>query len=703
MRRFPRGIHRLEGRGRRRSPSPTAERLEDRLVLSTFVVTSTSDTTTPVFGVETLRDAIERSNTSADPGVNQIQFQLGSGEKTILLKAPLPILTHPVVIDGLTQPGANGQPAIVLKPDPSLPTFPGAGLTVYAGGSTVRGLILGGFDGAGVVVARNGGDVIENNVIGTNGTVGAGNAGDGILIKAVPNNVIRNNVIAGNAGGAGVLVSNDGTTPRLTQVVTLTSTNILTGQVLVTLFIDASPQRLFGTFSLSNPNPDVTFATTPGRIQSTVSRPNIGPSIVSGTVTFPSNGSLAALFHGVALTSPQTSGTLTGTLNKGVFTGTFTFASTLSGAGTTGTYTFTGNILVNPVSPFGTKNPNPGTVTGPFTTVVTRTITEASVPVPHNPTDNIIENNFIGTNRGGSAQLGNGIGVEIDGLGSDSNVLRGNVIVANATDGVFIDGGASQNRVEAANVISGNASVGVQVFGGTGNAVSNDTIAKNGRDGVFLNATSGSVVIGNTVNQNQGVGVQVFAATGNTIQANAVLENGTDGVFLNAASGNVVAGNAISGNTAVGVHIAGGTLASGASHNQVLGNTIEDDLDGVAIEGPAAGNVIGGVANPAGSSPGNIVVDNRRSGINILGAGATGNAVLGNLARGNHGFDVVLQRPATGNIIGGPRGAANDLSTPVSAYFGGLSRNRIGQNTRGHSGTNASRSVASHSRGVRLN
>ena len=65
---------------------------------------------------------------------------------------------------------------------------------------------------------------------------------------------------------------------------------------------------------------------------------------------------------------------------------------------------------------------------------------------------------------------------------------------------------------------------------------------------------------------------------------------------------------------------------------------------------------------------------------------STGNSVLGNVIRGNNGFDVALQPPVIGNVIGGPLGEANDLSKPVVVYAGGRSRNRIGRNMRGHSG-----------------
>jgi hypothetical protein len=47
-------------------------------------------------------------------GTNQIHFAIEIGLRTIHLQSLLPPLTHPVVIDGTTQPGFNGTPIIEL-------------------------------------------------------------------------------------------------------------------------------------------------------------------------------------------------------------------------------------------------------------------------------------------------------------------------------------------------------------------------------------------------------------------------------------------------------------------------------------------------------------------------------------------------------------------------------------------------------------
>ena len=682
MGRFSRGPLRQERRATLRARPPQIEPLEERLALATFVVNSTLDSPPPHDPLMTLRDAIVASNASNDPGVNLIRFQIGTGVHTIGLNSPLPPVTHPVVIDGLTQPGSNGAPVIVVTRNPLAPAFRGDGLTVYAGGSTVRGLVIGGFDGNAVVLARNGGDTVENDVIGTDGVRGAGNTADGVLIKAVPGNLIRNNVIGGNADGAGVHVSNDGVTPPLLFTQTVTTTETLQGTVLLNYVPDfiTGIDTLSGTFSVAGSDPAFTFAATQGSFQA-LGRPSAGVVVFPGTVTFPSGSLLTGDSLGDTLTAPQATGVLNGVLQNGQFNGTFAVSAPLNGSVTTGSYSFSGTVAVSNVPPNGTVGPVKGTVSGPFTTVLTRSVPENPVPVPHDPTGNVLENNVIGAFGGGP---GNGIGVEIEGLGSDSNVLTGNTITSSVSDGVFIHAGASRNLVGGANVISGNGSVGVQVFGGGGNDVTGTTIVGNARDGVFLNATSGGSVVGDTVVGNRGVGVQLFnGANDNIVRDNTIAQNATDGVFINAASGTVVVGNAVAQNGSVGVHVFEGFQGLGAGDNQVLGNSITGNFDGVAVNGFGAGNVIGGLASPAGTSPGNRITGNRRSGVNIVGR-TTGAAVLGNLIRDNNGKDVVLQPTAVGAVVGGPFGAANQLSSPVEVYRGGRSRNRVGRNTHGH-------------------
>ncbi|MCA1685761.1 MAG: hypothetical protein LC745_07185 [Planctomycetia bacterium] len=471
----------------------------------------------------------------------------------------------------------------------------------------------------------------------------------------MPDNVIANNVIAGNRTGAGVLVSSDGRKPPLTQVVSFTVSDNLSGPFQGTYstdFIKPPPTAsLTGSFTLASDSASpILGSPTPGTL--TISGVDTIPTVsLSGTARFPKTGPISVNVQGETLTGTEPSPadsvlTATADLNSGVIQGSFHESGRLVGPTTRGSYTFDGTLIGQGATFQGPANVL-GTVSGPFVALLTRTTTEARVPVPHNPTGNVIRGNRIGIDRAGSAGPGNGIGVEIDGLTARSNVVQGNTITSSVTDGVFIHGGASGNRVERGTRSPATRPSGSRSRPGRGNG---------------------------------GVGVQLAnGALGDTLQGNRVLSNATDGVFLNAASGNRVIGNVIADNASVGVQLFEGYRQTGASGNQLLGNGITGNLDGVSINGFATGNVIGGESSSAGSFPGNVVTGNRRFGINILGPRASGNFVLGNDLRGNRRADVVLQQSASGNTVGGRGGTANLLTAAVI----GDAANRIGPNHHG--------------------
>jgi hypothetical protein len=195
---------------------------------ATFTVTSTADA-----GPGTLRQAIIDANAAA--GADTIEFNIvGSGVHTITPATALPQITGPVTIDGYTQPGASpntngpdlGTNAVLLieidgTNTGALNTDAILWLTNAADGSAIRGLVLNRAASSGIRIAGTDGVVIEGNFIGTNpaGTAGLGNFFAGILLNDGPSNVTiggttpaARNLISGNtnfgiqygqAGGAG--------------------------------------------------------------------------------------------------------------------------------------------------------------------------------------------------------------------------------------------------------------------------------------------------------------------------------------------------------------------------------------------------------------------------------------------------------------------------------------------------------------------
>ena len=152
--------------------------LEPRELLSTFTVTNTSDSDQDT---GSLRWAIEQANADTGSAPVLIDFGIpGTGPFTISPTTPLPTITHSVVIDGYTQPGASantqaqGDNATILidLDGGSIPSSDG--LTVAANGSTVRGIAVGDFSNGIHVQASDvqiAGDFIGTDPTGTTARV----------------------------------------------------------------------------------------------------------------------------------------------------------------------------------------------------------------------------------------------------------------------------------------------------------------------------------------------------------------------------------------------------------------------------------------------------------------------------------------------------------------------------------------------------
>jgi len=146
----------------------------------------------------TLREALATAN--AAPGPHVILFNIpGAGRHTIQPTLPLPMVVNPVTLDGYTQSGAgpntsvHGDDAVLLiELDGTRAGASVDGLTIRAGQSTVRGLVINRFTGNGLVLQVNGGNVITGNFIGSNttGTSGLGNTGAGVFVSDSPGNVL---------------------------------------------------------------------------------------------------------------------------------------------------------------------------------------------------------------------------------------------------------------------------------------------------------------------------------------------------------------------------------------------------------------------------------------------------------------------------------------------------------------------------------
>ena len=202
----------------------------------TYTVVSTADSIDPNLNDHAcaapcgLRAAIQQANancttgTSPDPTISTtIRFDIpGSGVQTITPAplsgshpGPLPGIVCPVVIDGTSQPGYAGKPLIELDGTASAAAgslAPGLQFTANHTGSTVLGLAINRWHGAGIALSGPGGGdaagfIIQSNYIGTDptGTVARPNIGDAIAVSGN-----AHATIGGTGSGEGNLLSGNG-------------------------------------------------------------------------------------------------------------------------------------------------------------------------------------------------------------------------------------------------------------------------------------------------------------------------------------------------------------------------------------------------------------------------------------------------------------------------------------------------------------
>lgn len=273
--------------------------------------------------------------------------------------------------------------------------------------------------------------------------------------------------------------------------------------------------------------------------------------------------------------------------------------------------------------------------------------------------------NFIGTDvdgvndesEGNVISGGRGAGIVIGELGTDFNVVAGNLIgtnklgtaaVPNNDDGIRIQLGASNNLIGgpasvARNVISGNVEDGIVITdSGTtgnqllGNLIGTDVTGKydlgNLGSGIALSfGVSGTQITGNLVAGNDGYGVSLVQASGNTIADNRVGLNtlgevlgNLTGIYVSSSTGVDIRDNVVSGNKTYGV------LLNVASGNMAVGNKIGTDPTGMSARpnGFAGLSIQDAVSNTVQA---NIISGNTDRGVYLSGVGSPGNTFLGNL------------------------------------------------------------------------
>lgn len=257
-------------------------------------------------------------------------------------------------------------------------------------------------------------------------------------------------------------------------------------------------------------------------------------------------------------------------------------------------------------------------------------------------TGNHVYGNYIGTDKTGSAALGNGDrGVKIEDapvtrIGSTSSGAR-NVISGN-NFGITIEGANATGTVITGNYIGTNAA-------GTGDL---------GNDQTGIHVFEGSSTIGgdtpgerNVISGNDGSGITIQSSN-NVIQGNYVgvdatgavaLGNEGSGVTLDGSS-NVLGGTTASVRNVISANRGDGVSISIGGPNTVQGNRIGSKADGTGD----LGNGLDGIS---------IFVSND----NIIGGSAAG---AGNLITGSDGAGISIDSSAQGSVIEGNSIVNND-------------------------------------------
>jgi hypothetical protein len=584
-------------------------------------------------GPGSLRQAIVAANNL--PGLDAIEFAIpGPGPYTIMPLSGLPSIDDPAIIDGATQPGYAGKPIIELDGSQSGNEV---ALSIGAGGSTVRGLVINRF-GAGIFISGGGGNHIEGNYIGTDvtGRLALGNQYNGIAIESS-----SSNTIGGTTTGAGnVIVANGLDGIEING----------TGNTIQGNYIGIGAD---GATSLGNKGNGIRFINSNNTIGGTVAG---AANVISGNGkngVFDEDGS-SILIQGNYIGTDATGMVAVGNLGDGVKTepGADVIGGADPGAG-------------NLISGNG----------------------QAGIEM----TSSLVLGNRVGTTINGDAALGNaGPGIRV--LGSNNTIggtVAGasNLVSGNLSDGIVLeadDNAVSGNRIGVSGdgtTALGNGGSGVVVLG-QGNTIGGTTsgarnvISGNVVRGVFLSG-SGNFVFGNSI--------------GTTADGKAAVPSDGSGVLIEGAY-NVIggpaagAGNVISGNgpqhQGSGV-LAGGVVISGAI---ATGNILQGNLIGTDVTGAAAlpnyfiGVTIVDAPNSliGGTKPGegNLISGNAGTGLNLEGA-AVGTLIEGNLigtdragtsALGNLGAGVGVD--SNGITVGGTvSGAGNVISGNDEGIF----------------------------------
>lgn len=575
----------------------------------TLTVTNTNNS-----GAGSLRQALLDANVSSNP--NQIVFNIaGSGVKTITPASELPTLTGPVVIDGLSQPGATASAPLIELNGQSA----GAGVhgLRIAGSAVIQGLVINRFGGHGLLFETLGNNVVKSCRIGLDptGLIARGNGRCGIYLDQVHGNVIggvngdgnfisANNTLAVGSGGdefdAGLRTFSS-------------SNNLIQGNVFGATAADTAPglnQR--AGLILTNGSGNLVGGDSPAAR-------NV---FVCNAIGVRLQNSLSNTVQGnyVGLNRQGLVGTGLSNTSHGVF------------VENAGNNRILGNVLSNTLG------------TGGYGLEVSGALSAGT----------IVQGNIVGLVADGTATAANSLGIRLE-IAAEATIGgrssgEGNVIAGNVLEGVRLATTSNNPSVRA--TIEGNL-IGLGPDG--------STVFRNGT-GVRIDAATTGIQIGSGGNgrnviSGNGIGIDL-QGSGNLLQNNLI---GTD------AAGSLARANTTgirllgSNNTIGGASLAARNVISGNQAsltnngtNTANNNVIQSNYIGVQSDGVSAlANGTGLRIDSSGYTiQGNVIANNSSQGIAILGSG-NGNRLLDNSIYNNSSMGIDLGSDGvTANDVG---------------------------------------------------
>ncbi len=300
----------------------------------------------------------------------------------------------------------------------------------------------------------------------------------------------------------------------------------------------------------------------------------------------------------------------------------------------------------------------------------------------------IIEDNLVGTTPSGTSALGNsddGIVISVDDI-----TIQNNTVAANGDDGIVLLG---EGITASGNFVGTNAATTLNLG--------------NGEDGIQIEGVD-AVVLDNVVMENSDNGIFILgdrASIGrNFIGINAALTlsggNGLSGVRIEGGSSLVggfdpTEGNIIVANGKDGITLNGTGATNNGIRNNLIGTaglsnngTLENDGHGISIESGANNNTIGSLGDE------NIITNNEKSGINLLGLNSDENNLRYNFIYDNAALGIDLRDvgepigTVTANDSGdnddGPNELQNGIALISAESSGRLQGTLLGKNTPYH-------------------